>query len=269
MSMLTNKPNHGTGPDFPEDFRAACLIYGLSPKNVLQHFIDHTFVCASFSPPEKEYDAFPVAVIYQYVDICGKSLLTPESQKNRRQSIRFLRQIAGISGAAGLTPPEKRAACTAAVGNWHRELEPNSCRSASLTLDGGLRLRISRDFMLLCEVFGLRPEEILYHFTCQISLPWAKSQIRSNVDPAANPAMAFFLPVMRGQTGIRRKNKYMAHPDIQLHYLQQLQELDLRLRFNRNVARREEFYRELYRAWYQALVSAKKTDNNHEKDHSH
>src|SRR3546814_7599326 len=87
-----------------------CLIHGLSHESVLQHFIDHTMICASFNPPEKAYDTFPAAVIHQYVETFEPSLRRLRSPLKLRENLRAIRQIAGIAGSESLDRNAKRNA---------------------------------------------------------------------------------------------------------------------------------------------------------------
>src|SRR3546814_15431005 len=78
--------------------------------------------------------------------------------------------------------------------------------------------------MFLCELFQLDPKEILYFFASRISLPRARAQADSNFDVESNPAMAFFLAVAKGHTGIRSRHKETANPDISLGYIERSEE---------------------------------------------
>lgn len=255
MKTLTNKPKAGSSLDFPEDFRAACLIHQLSHESLLQHFIDNMSICSSFLPPVEAYKACPVEVVHQYLDTLKESDTPAHTSTNRAHSIRFLRDIGAITQATGIRQKAKNVACNNVIERWYKTFDRKIVLSDHLRV-GEISLKLSKDFILLCEVFQVRPEEILQHFVNQISLPWAKAQTAPQSEEGDNPAMAFFIETIGGKTGIYKGRYALKNPEVHVAYIEQLQELDLQLRFESDAKKREKMYWKLYRAWYQALVAA-------------
>lgn len=256
MNLPNNKPNRVSRLTFAEDFRAACVISGLTHESVLQHFIDQMSICNSLTCGKNVYQAFPVEVVYEYANIRGKPVLPMRNRVNHRRSIPYLRQVLGIHRASGISRQAKRAACLAVTDSWYQALSPRVVRSQILYLNRGIRLTCSKDFVLLCELFEVRPLDILQYFTNQVSLPWARARIKQASPGDRNPALSFFIAMSAGKTGIYENGRKIRHPDIYVHFIGRLQELDLRLLFTRNPEERERAYRKLYRAWYKALLSA-------------
>src|SRR5690606_28758456 len=101
MTTLTNKPNQGSSLDFPEDFRAACLIHQLDHQQILQYFIDSVSFCASFLPTNQEFKAIAAAVVNHYVDTLDDSAFPDHTPVNTELALQFLREIAIITHISG------------------------------------------------------------------------------------------------------------------------------------------------------------------------
>lgn len=260
MNTLTNQPNIGSCLDFPEDFRAACLIHQLSHERVLQHFVDQVSICASFEPRKKEYARFPLEVVLHYSNLCGKPMARMGNRTDRELSSQFLRLMFEVAYDPRIRRKAKKAACDSLVSEWYAEFFPGAESPEWVQVNPEVSVTLSKDLRLICAATGIPPADILYYFARQVSLPRAKAQIRPvGEKDEGNPALAFFLAVVSGETGIYKKNEKTTHTGIMRHHLEQLQELDLRLSFNRNEAERERIYRKLYRAWYQDLLAAETT----------
>lgn len=254
MTTLTNKPNQGSSLDFPEDFRAACLIHQLAHEEILQNFIDSVSFCAALLPTDQEFKAIAVAVVNHYVDTLDESALPDHTTANTELALQFLREIAIITQVSGFRTNAKKKACNDAVDRWYKAFDRKIITSDHLQFDD-ICLKLSRDFILYCEVSQVRPEAILQHFINHISLPQAWASIASQSGEQGNPAMAFFLKAIAGKTGMYKGDDKLLYSAVQVRYIEKVQELDLRLYFNRNVPEREQLYRDLYRCWYRDILA--------------
>lgn len=254
MTTLTNKPNQGSSLDFPEDFRAACLIHQLAHEEILQHFIDSVSFCAPFLPTNQEFKTIASAVVNHYVDTLDESVFPDHTTANTELALQFLREIVIITQVAGFRKNDKERACNDVIDRWYRAFDRKIITSDHLQFDE-ISLKLSRDFILYCEVSQVRPEAILQHFVNHISLPKAWALIASQPEDEGNPAMGFFLKVIAGKTGIYKDQSVLMYSAVQFGYIEKLQELDLRLYFNRNVPEREQLYRDLYSCWYRDLLA--------------
>lgn len=240
--------------EFPEDFRVACLIHHFRHEKLLQNFIDYVSICSSFCKPDRTSYRFATRVIFQYLELSGTPPLPMKDVANRRHSVNYFRQAARLSTDPHLTQKQKSQYCNAIIKDWYEIVKPIVVPSGQLELNEDIHLTLSRDFHLLCEIFQIQPAAILQHFVNQICLPKAKAQITLNVD-GESPAMAFFFSATMGRTGMFKKSKTLPHNHLFVRYIEALQELDLRLFIERDVAEREKVYRKFYDAWYQALLS--------------
>src|SRR3546814_5540033 len=105
----------------------------------------------------------------------------------------LIRQIAGIAGSESLDRNAKRNACQGIVESWQKAVVRGGRQSQPLRWKGNLRLRLSRDFMLLCELFQLDPKEILFFFASRLSLPRSWPLAFSPFFFDSIPSFSFFL----------------------------------------------------------------------------
>ena len=258
MNTLINKPKTGSNLVYPEDFRVACLIRDLSHESILRHFFDQVSICNLLNCRDERHLAYPVEVIHEYASLGGEPMIPKGNNINQRRGVSYFRQILGIFHAAALGPKATKTACLSVIDNWHQSLVPRMVTSEVLVVNRNTSIPLSKDLVILCEIFEVRPEEILQYFINQISLPYAKARIRQATPNPRNPSLLFFLAASAGKTGLYSLNHEIPYPGLFFKFNSELQELYLRLLFNRNVTDRERIYRKLYHAWYKAILSEKR-----------
>lgn len=246
--MKTNLPSL---LPIPLEFKIACATYNLSIREVLQLFIDHVSFYDSMSQKSDDLYRSATNTLLNY-SISIRRAHSPALLKHREPILKYIREVIKIAS----TPPEsqakKRKMCVPIVRKIYRSMERSKTQNTSLLLEEEITLQLSMDFCLLCEIHHCSPEEYLEHFMSQISLPSTHANLGLN-RLVENQAMGFFyksLNIGKGTPAIH------AHRNLQVQFIDQIQELHLWMFIIRGYEKRVQKYQELYFNYYQLLLSA-------------
>ncbi|SHF10083.1 hypothetical protein [Pedobacter caeni] len=235
----------------PLSFKIACATYHLAIPEVLQLFIDHISFYDSLSHKSDDCYRLATNTLLRYVhpNIEGMS---PAFRKNREAVIKYIREIIQMSVRPGIVENKRRKLCIPIVKKIFRLMEPNVTAAGKIQLYGDTILPLSMDFAIMCETHNCSPETYIQYFMDQISLPETHARIGLHC-VSENPAMAFFY---RSITKCSVLPSSPQQKSLQIEFIDDIQELHLRLFIIRDVAKRRDSYKELYDNYYQKLIQA-------------
>lgn len=245
--MKTKTP---TFPPIPLEFKIACATYQLPIQEVLQLFIDHVSFYDSLSQKSDDIYRSATNTLLNYsLSIhreSGSAFL-----KHREPILKYIREIIKISVTPEQPPSKKRKLSAPIVKKIYGIMERSRTQNTSLTMEGGLTLQLKMDFCLICELHNCSPEEYLRHFMSQISLPVIHANIglRKVVE---NQAMGFFYKVLHISKELPTNS---AVRNLQVQFIDQIQELHLWLFIIRDYEKRVKKYQELYYRYYLQLLA--------------
>lgn len=245
------KPNTPTLLPIPLDFKIACATYNLSIPEILQLFIDHVSFYDSMSQKSDDLYRSATNTLLNY-SISIRRESSSAFSRHREPILKHIREIIRIAA----TPPEsqarRRKMCVPIVRKIYKNMERSKTQNTSLVLGEGITLQLSMDFCILCEIHHCSPEEYLEHFMSQISLPKTHANLGLK-RVVENQAMGFFyksLDIGKAAPSIH------AHRNLQVQFIDQIQELHLWMFLIRSYEKRVQKYQELYFHYYQLLLNA-------------
>ncbi|WP_316821652.1 hypothetical protein [Pedobacter gandavensis] len=236
----------------PLDFKIACATYQLSIPEVLQFFIDHVSFYDSLS--QKSDDLFRAAtntLLHYSVSIHRES--STSLHKYRLVILKYIQEMIKIATISKQTQSKKRKRAALLVKRVYEIIDRTKAQNTKLILEEGIVLQLSMDFCLLCEIHNCAAEEYLEYFMSKISLPVTHAQVGLNCI-VENQAMGFFY---KSLDSFKVSDANSAHRNLQVLFIDKIQELHLQLFIIRNFEKRVEKYQELYQDYYQKLLESK------------
>lgn len=233
----------------PLEFKIACATYQLPIPEVLQLFIDHASFYDSLSQKSDDlYRAATNTLLNYSISIRRES--STALLKHRREILKYIQEIIKIAAIAEQSQFKKRKRAAPLVKKIYEIIDRQKTQNTSLTLEGG-KLKLSMNFCLLCEIHNCSPEEYLENFMSQISLPVTHAHIGLK-SLSENHAMGFFYKAL---DSFKETPASTAHRNLQVQFIDKIQELHLWLFIIRNFEKRVEKYRELYNDYYEKLLA--------------
>lgn len=234
----------------PLNFKIACATYQLSIPEVLQLFIDHVSFYDSLSQKSDDLYRSATNTLLNY-SISIRRETTTAFLNHREPILKYIRKIIGIATSSIKESNKKRKLCAPIVKQIYQIIDRSMTKNTSLLLEEGIILQLKMDFCLICEIHNCSPEEYLEHFMLQISLPRNHAQVGLK-KVLENQAMGFFFKAVNI---IEERPVRDSHKNLQIEFIDQIQELHLWLFLNRNLEKREEKYQEIYLSYYHQLLA--------------
>lgn len=240
----------------PLEFKIACATYDLHIPEVLQLFIDHVSFYDSLSQKSDDLYRSATNTLLNY-SISIRRETSTSFLKQREPILKYIREVIRIATTPAQTHTKKRKMCVPFVKKIYQIMDRTITRDTTLILDEGITLELKMDFCLLCELHNCTPEEYLEHFMSNISLPNTHANVGLK-RVVENQAMGFFYKSLSTN---KRKPSLSAYRFLQVHFIDQIQELHLWLFIIRSYEKRVEKYQELYYQYYQQLLDAHEIQN--------
>lgn len=233
----------------PLEFKIACTTYHLAVPEVLQLFIDHISFYDSLSYKSKDCYRYATNTLLSHPHPPVEGI-SPAFQTNREAIIKYVREIVQMSVRPRTAEIKRRKLCIPIVKKIFNLMEPKLTSSQTLQLDEANSLQLGMDFCIMCETHNCHPKVYLQHFMDQVSLP--ETHARIGLDHVLeNHAMAFFYQAI---TKCNTLFSPPSHKALQIEFIDQIQELHLRLFIVRDLEKRRKKYYELYDNYYQKLI---------------
>lgn len=258
MKKYSNKRTNDevcTATTIPFEFKMACTIYNMSPKDVLQCFIDHVSFYDSLSQRfNGPYSyATNVLISYPYEE---NEKISKAFSRNRDHAIKCIRGLLNLIMDPNLTEEQRRKKSLPIISELHKITPNNYIKTNELKLDKNTTLRLTLDFRLFCEIHELVPAKYLEHFMANISLSDISARNSLGMTEL-NYAVAFFSALSDGYKNINEGN--LPHPDLHFNFIDRMQEMHLRALFIRNLDQKKQMYQEVYYSHYLKLI--KRSEN--------
>ncbi|WP_316840497.1 hypothetical protein [Pedobacter gandavensis] len=235
----------------PLEFKIACATYQLPIAELLQLFIDHASFYDSLSQKSDDlYRAATNTLLNYSISIRRES--TKAFLKQRESILKYIQEIIRIAVTPEQAHSKKRKRCAPIVKKIYEAMDRSKTQNTSLLLEENISLELTMDYCLLCEIHNCTPEEYLQYFMSQISLPITHANIGLG-RVVENQAMGFFYKSL--DVGIKHPTNY-AFQNLQLQFIDQIQELHLWLFIIRDYEKRVKKYQEVYYQYYQRVLAA-------------
>jgi hypothetical protein len=185
-----------------QDFCEACKMFGILPKEAIQFYIAKTTVYANLCN-NRDFTLFLASGIFNQYQKCNNPVYDKIDPDKRQAGIKYVTAIAKlILEKSDVLQKEK--AYNHLIENWYAVIESHLPEKIIYTTNG-LRIDLTEDFRLLCDMFGYTPSNVLQHYVDQISLP---DYISSSESEFTN-ATTFFLqypPIIRQLEELENSN---------------------------------------------------------------
>lgn len=250
---LNNQPMNNqiqTTIAIPLNFRIACATYHLSIPEVLQLFIDHISFYDSLSQKSDDIYRSATNTLLNY-SISIRRETSTAFLNHRDPILKYIRKIIKIATLPVSTPQKKRKLCVPIVRSIYQILDQSIPQHSTVMLEGGNLLQLKMDLCVICEIHNCSAEEYLEHFMSQISLPknHAQAGLKKVVE---NQAMGFFF---KSLSLIKDAQVSDAHRNLQIEFIDRIQEAHLWLFIIRDLKRRERKYEQIYLKYYHQILA--------------
>ncbi|MES2063076.1 MAG: hypothetical protein V4456_14210 [Bacteroidota bacterium] len=233
--------------NIPLEFKLACLVEGFSEQAVLQAFIDHiSFYAVLGSGYIKGYREATSAL--KELNFTNSKGQASEAFANNREiasqcTIEILK-IGIQTGNAKAKKNRSRKYIKKLFDTMERTYSTDKLYLAEESV-----LVFNEDFQVLCEFFNRYPKEYLEYFMSKIDLADHLARIGLN-KLIVNGSMAFFAMLMGGFIKDNIRNLAKPATELQIEFIDELQQLHAKNFIVRNVEKRRVIYHNFFYNYY-------------------
>ena len=243
--MTKKNPNLIT---VPLEFKVACTIYHITIQEALQIFI---YYCTLYNALNSRYNQYfdeANETIFRYLDMkrSGTQFIIREEDEVQQCILAIVEEAADCGYDFVLGRRRSTKYVNRLFKLLGRKFYPGS---RTLYLDEETPLQLSKDFCVICELYGCHPAEFLEHYMNMISIADAETRLDMNLQNY-NCSMHFFTDT----TNIfldDHQERLTIMPE-ESDFLQQAGELRLYLYTIRNFPQRKALLQKFYQEYYQS-----------------
>lgn len=236
--------------EIPLEFKVACSIYKIGIQEMLQAFINHVSVynslteeyCEGFTEATSTISHFALEHKAAHV---GAQAYTA-CMDLAAEHIKALWLIA--TNRRGKVSA-KRKKCVPLIEALYKIAERKYAPSDTIYLDEETVLRLTKDFVVVCEIYGCYPKEFLENFMSRISL--AETHAKKGLMRESNYTMGFFTSAVNGLG--RDMERLVGISPEEFDFYDGMEEKRLELFGIRNLEKRTRILREFYLEHYQKM----------------